>query len=157
VSVQASQQLGWFPTQALPPAGGWSVQDEELLLVLHFVVPLELVRQQVTKPGFPQVERAAHFLTAPLHPFGSDVFWFTWCATHETYRPWLVAVVQPVPAASHAWSAAARAASTCALVVGSLRSQPALANRTVPKRRPRARRPRTRYLIFGTSFLQPPV
>src|SRR5207249_1941976 len=65
VSVQASQQLGWFPTQALPPAGGWSVQDEELLLVLHFVVPLELVRQQVTNPVFPQVQRAAHFLAAP--------------------------------------------------------------------------------------------
>ena len=47
-----------------------------LLLVLHFVVPLEEVRQQVTKPFacLPQIERAAHLLTAPRHSFGSEVF-----------------------------------------------------------------------------------
>src|SRR5881628_2582512 len=114
VAVQASQQLGWFPAHALPPAGAWSVQAGELLLVLHFVVPLDLVLQQVTKPGFPHVERAAHFLTAPRHAFGSEVFAFTWCATHDTYCPWLLAVVQPAGGVcwSHAWSAAARAAST---------------------------------------------
>ena len=46
--------------------------------------------------------------------FGSDVFWFTWCATQETYCPWFCAVVQPAGGVcwSHAWSAAARAAST---------------------------------------------
>jgi len=90
------------------------VHAPELLLVLHFVAPLELVRQHVTKPCFPQTERAAHFLTAPRHSLGSEVFAFAWCATHETYCPWLAAVVQPAGGVcwSHAWSAAARAAST---------------------------------------------
>jgi hypothetical protein len=52
------------------------VHPEELLLMLHFVVPLELVRQQVTKPlaCLPQTERAAHFTTAPRHSVGSEVF-----------------------------------------------------------------------------------
>jgi len=68
-----------------------------LLLVLHFVAPLELVLQQVTKPlaCLPQTERAAHLLTAPRHSFGSDVFAFASCATQDTYCPWLDAVVQP--------------------------------------------------------------
>ena len=35
--------------------------------MLHFVWPFAVVRQHVTKPGFPQVDRAAHFTTAPLH------------------------------------------------------------------------------------------
>jgi len=87
-----------------------------LLLVLHFVVPLEEVRQQVTKPFacLPQIERAAHLLTAPRHSFGSEVFAFASCATQETYCPWLAAVVQPAGGVfwSHAWSAAVRAAST---------------------------------------------
>jgi hypothetical protein len=35
-------------------------------LIVH-VVPLAVVMQQVTAPaGFPQVERDAHFFTAPL-------------------------------------------------------------------------------------------
>jgi hypothetical protein len=29
-------------------------------------VPVVVVKQHVTAPGFPQVERAAHFFTAPL-------------------------------------------------------------------------------------------
>jgi len=37
------------------------------LLVEHLVTPVLLVRQQVTKPGFPQVERDAHFLTNRSH------------------------------------------------------------------------------------------
>ena len=47
------------------------MQAPELLLVLHFVVPVAVVRQQVTKPGFPQVDRAAQCFTAPLHCFDS--------------------------------------------------------------------------------------
>lgn len=68
LSVQASQQLEKAPVQALPPAGAmqWSLSR----LVLHFVVPDALVRQQVTNPGFPQVERAAHRFTAPLQYVG---------------------------------------------------------------------------------------
>jgi hypothetical protein len=53
--VQASQQLGTLPTQALPPGGG--VHASGARFVLHFVAPLGLVRQQVTNPGLPQVER----------------------------------------------------------------------------------------------------
>jgi hypothetical protein len=45
------------------PAG--AVQRPASLLILHFV-PVVLVTQQVTAPGFPHVERAAHFLTALL-------------------------------------------------------------------------------------------
>jgi hypothetical protein len=41
--------------------------------MLHFVfgTPCRaFVTQQVTKPGFPHVDWAAHFLTAALHCFG---------------------------------------------------------------------------------------
>jgi hypothetical protein len=34
--------------------------------MLQVVLPFALVRQQVTKPGFPQVERAAQSVTARL-------------------------------------------------------------------------------------------
>jgi len=41
--------------------------------VLHFVVPVcGFVTQQATASGLPHVERAAHFLTAPLQVFGRD-------------------------------------------------------------------------------------
>ena len=58
VAVHASQQLvnAPSPTHELPPAG--STQRSSLLFVLHFVLPDELVRQHVTNPGLPQVERA---------------------------------------------------------------------------------------------------
>jgi len=87
--VHASQQLGCVPTQALPPAGAWSVHPGALLLMLHFVVPLELVLQQVTKPlaCLPQIERAAHLLMAPRHSGGTAGFAFTWCTKHDTYCP----------------------------------------------------------------------
>ena len=50
-------------THEVPPFGAlqWSPLD----FVEHFVTPLALVRQQVTKSGLPQVERAAQLLTAP--------------------------------------------------------------------------------------------
>jgi hypothetical protein len=61
--VHASQQLGCVPTQALPPFGG--VQLAELFFVLHFVAPVDFVRQHVTAPDLPQVDFAAHLTTAP--------------------------------------------------------------------------------------------
>ena len=42
-----------------------------VFLMLHLVLPLAVVRQQVTKPAFPQVDRAAQCFTAPLQRFGS--------------------------------------------------------------------------------------
>jgi len=38
--------------------------------MLHFVAPLAWVRQQVTNPGLPQVDRAAHAFTARLQVVG---------------------------------------------------------------------------------------
>ena len=67
--TQASQQLGRLPTHALPCLG--RLQSATLLLVLHLVAPFAVVRQQVTKPGFPQIDRAAQAFTAPLQRFGS--------------------------------------------------------------------------------------
>jgi hypothetical protein len=60
-AVHASQQLASWPTHAEPPLG--AAHFAELLLIEHFVVPLLVVRQQVTKPDLPHVERAAHRLT----------------------------------------------------------------------------------------------
>jgi hypothetical protein len=51
LAVQASQQLGKPPTQELPPRGAGQFP----LVVVHFVAPPALVRQQVTKPGLPQM------------------------------------------------------------------------------------------------------
>ena len=62
LQVQLSQQLGVKPTAKLPLGG--AMQRAASLVVLHLVLPLALVRQQVTKPGFPHVERDAHFVTA---------------------------------------------------------------------------------------------
>ncbi len=56
-SVHASQQLGSSPTQKDPPFG--ALHLAALLLIEQLVLPLFVVRQQVTKPGLPQVERAA--------------------------------------------------------------------------------------------------
>ena len=69
VVVHASQQLGKLPTHACPPLGG--SHAVALDLTAHFVLPFAFVRQQVTLPaGFPQVERAAHRVSA-LHAGGS--------------------------------------------------------------------------------------
>jgi len=60
-------------------------------MILHFV-PFAVVIQQVTVPGLPQVECAAHFFTAPLQLFGRlglvplDSIFAT-PATHFTYAP----------------------------------------------------------------------
>jgi hypothetical protein len=62
-AVHASQQLVKIPTHAVAPGG--AAQCAASRLILHFV-PLAFVTQQVTAPAcFPQVECAAHRLTAP--------------------------------------------------------------------------------------------
>ena len=58
---QASQQLVNTPTHAEPPLGATHFAGSRL--IEHLVTPVLVVRQQVTKPGLPQVERDAHFLT----------------------------------------------------------------------------------------------
>jgi hypothetical protein len=60
---QASQQLVYFPTHAVAFNG--ALQCAASRLILHFVA-LASVTQHVTAPaGLPQVECAAHRLTAP--------------------------------------------------------------------------------------------
>src|SRR5262245_52545344 len=76
---QASQQLVKLPTHAVPPTG--ARQCAASRLVLHFV-PVALVTQQVTAPaGFPQIECAAHRLTAPAQLLLTSV-WFA-CSTAQ--------------------------------------------------------------------------
>lgn len=53
----------------------------------HFVAPLRVVRQQVTNPGFPQVDLAAHRLMLPevfLGMVPALTLVFTACATQRT-------------------------------------------------------------------------
>jgi len=69
--VHASQQLGRCPTQACPPFG--ALHRVALALMLHFVTSLAVVRQQVTNPRLPQVDRAAHDFTALLQDLGSPL------------------------------------------------------------------------------------
>jgi hypothetical protein len=69
-SEHASQQLVADPTQAVPPFGG--VHRSAEALVLQRVLPFALVRQQVTKPGLPHVDRAAQRVTRPLQLRGSS-------------------------------------------------------------------------------------
>jgi hypothetical protein len=81
---QESQQLAAAPTHAVPPFGGLHLFSP--LLIEQRTLPRRSTRQHVTKPGFPQVERAAHSITAPLHscgrvPGGSP---FTASPTHFT-------------------------------------------------------------------------
>ena len=70
----ASQQLGWSPTQARPRFG--ALHAAALRLMPHFCTLCAFVRQQVTNPVLPHVDRAAHLMTAPLHSFGSVVLAF---------------------------------------------------------------------------------
>ena len=78
LAVHASQQLEWTPTHADPSFGAlqWSALD----FVEHFVVPFDVVRQQVTNPGLPQVDRAAHLVMVPLQLLFTSVV-FTWSDT----------------------------------------------------------------------------
>ena len=58
----ASQQLLQLPTVPC-----LAVQCAPSLLIRQ-LLPVLVVRQQVTRPGLPQVEWAAHFLTSPTQP-----------------------------------------------------------------------------------------
>jgi len=78
---QASQQLGFVPMVD----GG--LQRLGSRLTLQWILPNESVRQQVTAPGFPQVERAAQRTTLPLQVRGSlnaSTSAFATCLTHFT-------------------------------------------------------------------------
>jgi hypothetical protein len=107
-SAHASQQLGTDPTHAVPPRG--ALQSCPAGLIEQVVLPVASVWQQVTKPGLPQVDCAAHCITAPLHCGRSDPFSTAACVTSSTqltYSSWLDA-----PAQSHCSSAIARTAAT---------------------------------------------
>jgi hypothetical protein len=83
---QASQQLGIDPTQALPPVGAW--QRASLDLTLQRVFPNASVRQHVTAPARPHVERVAQSTTRLRHAARSLACLsarVAWCATHATY------------------------------------------------------------------------
>lgn len=69
VMGHASQQLVWVPAQACPPFG--ALHAPALRLTPHFRAPFAVTRQQVTKPDLPQVEFAAHRLTAAAQGLGS--------------------------------------------------------------------------------------
>src|SRR5262249_37618611 len=56
---QLSQQLGTVPAHAVPPWG--ALHSAALGFTEHFVFPVAVVRQHVTKPEEPQVEFLAHF------------------------------------------------------------------------------------------------
>jgi hypothetical protein len=66
---QASQQLAAEPTHAIVLVDDWHLSA--FFLTEHFTFPLLSTRQQVTKPGFPQVDFAAHEVTSPLQLAGS--------------------------------------------------------------------------------------
>jgi hypothetical protein len=85
------------------------LQRAALLLVLQVVVPFTVVRQQVTKLGFPQADRAAQCFTAPLHCFGSVLAFtaaFARPVAQRTKAPWFAD-----PKQSHRASTAASIAA----------------------------------------------
>jgi hypothetical protein len=114
----ALQQLGVVPTHACPPFG--ALHLSALDLVEHFSLPRALMRQHVTKPGLPQVERAAHFLTAAPQLGFAKAASFTALATQLTYCPWFSAAAQSQVAAA-ACAAAMSAASATGSHFASLR------------------------------------
>jgi len=93
---QESQQLRQLPTVPL-----FAVQCSASFLVLHTGAPF-FVTQQVTKPSFPHVDLAAHFLTFPLQLLGrkfgsigsSPASVLAMSAAHLTYVPWSGAFAQ---------------------------------------------------------------
>jgi hypothetical protein len=68
-AAQASQQLGTEPTHAEPPRGAVHLPSR---LIRHFVWPSASVRQQLTKPGWPQVDCSAQASTTSSHASRSD-------------------------------------------------------------------------------------
>ncbi len=83
--TQASQQLGRCPTHDVPCLV--ALQCAASLLMLQVVFPFAGVRQQVTKPGFPHVERAAQSATARLQDFGKVPAPFATCFAQRTNVP----------------------------------------------------------------------
>src|SRR5262249_13923438 len=89
----ASQQLVHAPGFPF-----FALHDASSLFVLHFT-PFALGMKQVTTPGLPQPELAAHLLTTSLHVvcrrLGSEgsraARRFAMPAAHETYCPWFTA------------------------------------------------------------------
>jgi hypothetical protein len=67
-ALQLSQQPGTVPTHAVPPLG--ATHFDSLGATEHLVWPIEFVRQQVTKPGLPQVDLRAQLTTLALHSLG---------------------------------------------------------------------------------------
>jgi len=108
-ATHASQQLGALPTQACPPDGGRHPAASDFLV--QRVSPRAFVRQQVTNPGRPQVERAAHATTARRHSLDSSEAARATSPTHRTYAPWLVAAAH-----GHATYALARVVATAGSV-----------------------------------------
>src|SRR6266849_862193 len=139
---QASQQLPHTPT--VPP---FAVQASALFLLLQLVTPFLFVMQQVTNPGLPHTDFAAHFFTFPLHDFGSMLLVtevLADCATQLTYAPWSGALAH----GPHACSAASRAAAVIE-PVGSSAAQFADANRALAKSNTSARGTRVGIFIEG--------
>jgi hypothetical protein len=94
-AVHASQQLGALLTHASPLRG--ARHESASRLVLQSVRPLAVVRQHVTKPSRPHVDRAAQRTTSPWHscrrsPLATASF--ATPATQLTYCPWLSALAQ---------------------------------------------------------------
>lgn len=83
-SPQASQQLGVVPTHAEPPFGALHLSAP--FLTEHLVSPFDFVWQQVTKPGLPHVDLAAHCTTAPWQLRFCSVA-FACAVAHRTYSP----------------------------------------------------------------------
>jgi hypothetical protein len=76
-ALQASEVTGWVVEQQLvaipvkpPTTPPLSVHLVAVEATLHFVLAF-FVMQQVTAPGLPQFECAAHFFTRPLQFLGS--------------------------------------------------------------------------------------
>jgi hypothetical protein len=130
VVVHASQQLWKLPTHAEPPFGG--VHFGALLLMLQLVLPLLVVRQQVTAAILPQVDLAAHFLSDAAQALLTRVA-FAAAAAHLTYSPWLAALAQ-----SQADATAARAAATSDRSGSTVGSHFVRPGRTVPSSNPTA-------------------
>jgi hypothetical protein len=87
-ALHASQQLEKNPTHELPPFGALHLSAP--FLMEHRVLPRLSVVQQVTKPGLPHVDFAAHETTLPLQEFGSAPVPASVFATpraHLTYWP----------------------------------------------------------------------
>src|SRR5262249_26250730 len=67
-ALPLSHQPGTAPTHAVPPLG--ATHFDSLGATEHLVWPVEFLRQQVTKPGLPQVDLRAQLTTLALHCFG---------------------------------------------------------------------------------------